>query len=54
VEVEKSETKTALIIIFGILVGVFFFLDVFCIYKACSRDKENYPEFDEEGHNSEN
>jgi len=21
---------------------------VFCIYKACSRDKDNYPEFDEE------
>jgi hypothetical protein len=52
-EKEETETKTTLIIIFAVLLGVFVALDAFCIYKVCTRNKESYPEFDEEGHNSE-
>jgi len=27
---------------------VFAVLDLFCIYKACTKSSENYPEFDDE------
>lgn len=45
---DVTSKKKGLIIMFAILIAIFAVLDIVCIYMNCKKDKESYPEFDEE------